>query len=312
MKNIYKELICEKERKEESKLIKEMNEIPIIFIIFDKDFYDSGTIFKFASETYYNIYSILNFPKHIKFKFYLKNTEGTPILIEGNEKVFEIYEMFKDPEDELLYIFIVVENNFEFNIKKTTSELERKDWSKNIELNYPNKIPIILEKNPDCIFSKEITSKYLVNNELNFKNFECVIKKKINDVNSFYDIKFYIRGLILLDNDSLISHIYEAFKDEKDGFLYISYEIEINKIPIIIQTKPENDIFKIHKILNNKYINFSDFIKIVKERNNLDEDLKLNFSIKSNQIDNDALLFDLYKQYKDSDEILKIDCLNID
>ena len=109
-----------------------------------------------------------------------------------------------------------------------------------------------------------------------------------------------------------ISDIYENFKDEKDGLLYISYEIEINKIPIIIQTKPENDIFKIHKILNNKYINFSNFIKIIKEKNNLDEDLKLNFSIKSNQIDNDALLFDLYKQYKDSDEILKIDCLNID
>ena len=99
------------------------------------------------------------------------------------------------------------------------------------------------------------------------------------------------------------------FKDEKDGLLYISYEIEINKIPIIIQAKPENDIFKIHRILFNKEIYFSDFKKILKERNKLDEDIKLNFSIKSNQIDNDdLLLFDLYKQHKDSDEILKIDC----
>lgn len=95
MKNIYKELICVNERKEESKIIKEMNEIPIIFIIFDKDFYDSGTIFKFASETHYNIYSILNFPKHIKFKFYLKNTEGTPILIEGNEKYLKYMKCLK-------------------------------------------------------------------------------------------------------------------------------------------------------------------------------------------------------------------------
>jgi hypothetical protein len=68
-------------------------------------------------------------------------------------------------------------------------------------------------------------------------------KNKIND----YDIKFYIRMLILLHNNSLISHI-DNLKDEKDGF-YISYEIEINKIQIIIKAKPENDIFKTYRIL---------------------------------------------------------------
>ena len=211
------------------------------------------------------------------------------------------------------YIFLL-ENNFEFNFKKTTSESERKDTFKNIELKYPNKIPIILEKNPDCIFSKQIQSKFLLDKEINFKQFEKFIKPKINDLNNFFEIKFYIRGLLLFDNYDLvsISDIYENFKDEKDGLLYISYEIEINKIPIIIQAKPENDIFKIHRILFNKEIYFSDFKKILKERNKLDEDIKLNFSIKSYQIDNDdLLLFDLYKQHKDSDEILKIDCSNI-
>ena len=312
MKNIYKELISEYERKEESKLIKEMNDIPVIFIIFENNIYDSGTILKYSSDKYDNIYSLFELPKHIKCQFYLSNTEGTTLLIEENKKVIEIYEMFKDPEDELLYIFVILENNFEFNIKKTTSESERKDMYKNIELNSPNKIPIILEKNPDCIFTKQIQSKFLVDNELSFKQFENFIKKKINEINIFYEIKFYIRGLILLDNNSFISVIYENFKDEKDGFLYISYDIEINKIPIVIQVKPENDIFKIYRILVNKDIYFSNLKKIIKERNKLDEDLKLNFSIKSNQIDNDnVLLFDLYKQHKDSDEILKIDYSNI-
>ena len=312
MKNIYKELISEYERKEESKLIKEMNDIPVIFIIFENNNYDSGTTLNFASDKYDNIYSILGLPKHITCQCYLINTEGTPLLIEENNYVIEIYEMFKDPEDELLYIFVILENNFEFNFKKTKSESERKDVLKNIELKYPNKIPIILEKNPDCFFSKQISSKYLLDNVLNLKQFENVIKKKINDINNFFEIKFYIRGLFLLHNNALISDMYDHFKDEKDGLLYISYEIEINKIPIIIQAKPENDIFKEHRILFNKDIYFSDFKKILKERNHLDEDLKLNFSIKSNQIDNDdVLLFDLYKQYKDSDEILKIDYSNI-
>ena len=45
----------------------------------------------------------------------------------------------------------------------------------------------------------------------------------------------------------MISHI-DNLKDEKDGF-YISYEIEINKIQIIIKAKPENDLFKIYRIL---------------------------------------------------------------
>ena len=107
MKNLYKELVCESERKEQSKLIKEMNNFPVVYIIFENNIYDSGTIFKFQADKYDNVYSLIELPKHIiTFQFYLINTEGTPLLIEENKNITEIYEMFKDPEDELLYIFV--------------------------------------------------------------------------------------------------------------------------------------------------------------------------------------------------------------
>jgi hypothetical protein len=67
-------------------------------------------------------------------------------------------------------------------------------------------------------------------------------------------------------------------------------------------------LFKIKKILLKKNIIISDFISNLKKRNNLNEDIKLEFSINSNQIKNDdIILFDLYEQYKDPDEMLKID-----
>jgi len=307
MKLLYKEFVSEYFRKEESKKIKEMNEIQVIFEVLENINSDTRFFHKFAFEKDLNIDAYFNFPKHVKFKLYIQ-IKAAFMLIEPNEKVIEIYEMFKDPNDEILYVLLILENNFEFNFKKTTNELERKQIIKNhLIKNHPTKIPIILEKNPDCIFSKELNSKYLIPKDCEFNILKNNIKKKLN---FFYDIKFYIKGYFLMDNDDeLISNIYEIYKDENDGILYISYEIEMNKIPIMIQNNPENDIFKVHKILINKDMNISNFIKIFKKRNNLDENLQLKFLIKSNQIENnDLLLFDLYNHYKDSDEILKIDC----
>ena len=306
MKFLYKEFVSEYFRKEESKQIKEMNAIPVIFEVLENINSDTRFFHKFAFEKDLNIDAYFNFPKHVKFKLYIQ-IKAAFMLIEPNEKVIEIYEMFKDPNDEILYVLLILENNFEFNYKKTTNELERKQIIKQINKNCPTKIPIILEKNPDCIFSKELISKYLFPKDCEFNILKNYIKKKLN---FFYDIKFYIKGYFLMDNDDeLISNIYEIYKDENDGILYISYEIEMNKIPIMIQNNPENDIFKVHKILINKNMNISNFIKIFKKRNNLDENLQLKFLIKSNQIENnDLLLFDLYNHYKDSDEILKIDC----
>lgn len=306
MKLNYKELVSEEERKKESKSIKEMDKIPIVVEYFPNYNCEMGTIEKTACNKDENILSFFKFPKHINIQYFLQNKEGIFLLQKTNVKLIEIYEKFKDPEDELLYIKAIVENNFEFNFKKTTSELERKETYEKIMATYQNHIPIILEKNPDCIFSKEIQNKYIINNKLTLENFVKRIKKKIN---FFYDIKIYIQGIILIeDYNVLLSDIYEEFKDERDGLLYITYEIELNKIPIIIQNKPEYELFKINKILLNKNITFSDFKSILKKRNNLNEDIKLEFSINSNQIKNDdIILFDLYEQYKDPDEMLKID-----
>ena len=122
MKLNYKELVSEEERKKESKSIKEMDKIPIVVEYFQNNDCEMGTIEKTACNKDENILSFFKFPKHINIQYFLQNKEGIFLLQKTNVKLIEIYEKFKDPEDELLYIEAIVENNFEFNFKKTTSE----------------------------------------------------------------------------------------------------------------------------------------------------------------------------------------------
>ena len=115
---------------------------------------------------------------------------------------------------------------YDFKFKRENPVLQnRRKQSEDLLRKYPQKIPVILEKDPNCKI-----------NEISKKKFLCPITQTISHFNAI------IRGTAELDptealfllvngNNSIIGdvtmgEIYEKNKDE-DGFLYIVYSSEL-------------------------------------------------------------------------------------
>ena len=101
---------------------------------------------------------------------------------------------------------------------------KRKSECDQIINQYPDKIPIICEKDPNCKDLPEIDkTKYLVSNNLSVANFNLMIRKRIGvkeEASAFY---LLINGNYNLIGDRALSDIYEKYKSPEDGFLYIVY-----------------------------------------------------------------------------------------
>lgn len=106
---------------------------------------------------------------------------------------------------------------------KTFSFEKRILESSRIMKKYPNRIPIIVEKQTGSNIINIDKKKYLVPDELTISQFLYVIRKriKLNDEQAIF---------IFIDNkippsQSLIKEVYKQHKN-KDGFLYIEYSGE--------------------------------------------------------------------------------------
>jgi len=109
-----------------------------------------------------------------------------------------------------------------FKTKKTF--IERKTESFNIMNRYPDRIPIICEKNAKCKNAHEIDKiKYLVPNDLTVGHFMYVIRKRIK-LNPDQGIFLFINNSIP-STTILLSFLYSIYKED-DGFLYITYSTE--------------------------------------------------------------------------------------
>lgn len=109
--------------------------------------------------------------------------------------------------------------------KDEISLVKRKQESQRIMAKYPDRIPIICEKNKDT--SNDIPEidkkKYLVPSDLTLGQFIYVIRKRIKlqpekALFIFIDNK-------LMPTACLLKEIYERNKDD-DGFLYVEYSGE--------------------------------------------------------------------------------------
>jgi len=108
--------------------------------------------------------------------------------------------------------------------KNSYSLASRIAESQRIMAKYPDRIPIICEKNPACKDAPEIDKiKYLVQRDLTIGQFIYVIRKRIKIGPE--------KGLFLFVNQKIpsstqqISDTYNYERDS-DGFLYFSYSIE--------------------------------------------------------------------------------------
>ena len=101
---------------------------------------------------------------------------------------------------------------------------KRQNESSGVFIKYPDRIPIIIEKNPSNKSLPEIAQKkYLVPKDLSVNHLIYIVRGKINLTSS--DAIFLYTKDTLHKSSSLIGTIYEEHKND-DGFLYMLYTSE--------------------------------------------------------------------------------------
>lgn len=108
--------------------------------------------------------------------------------------------------------------------KKKFDVNSRSTESRRILEKYPERIPIIVERNTNSINVPQIDKqKYLVPNDLTVGQFLYIIRKRLQ-LKPEQAIFAFVNNS-LPSTSSLVSEIYEQHKDE-DGFLYFIYSGE--------------------------------------------------------------------------------------
>jgi GABA(A) receptor-associated protein len=109
------------------------------------------------------------------------------------------------------------------HFKKIYSTDDRIKESERLKQKYPNRIPIILDKDSSSDIQNIDKHKYLVPDDYSVGQFLFLIRKriKINDEQALF---LYVNNFIP-PNSSLISQLFKEYRD-KDGFLYIIYQGE--------------------------------------------------------------------------------------
>ena len=95
--------------------------------------------------------------------------------------------------------------------------------AKRIMTKYPTRIPIIVNKHKNCSLPDIDKQKYLVDKDMNMREFLYVIRKRIQLESS--QALFIMINNTLVSSNNLLGEIYED-KANKDGFLYVIYSSE--------------------------------------------------------------------------------------
>ena len=114
----------------------------------------------------------------------------------------------------------------EFKYKLEEDENTRKKISEELLSKYPNKVPIILEKDPSCKIEELKKKKYLLLKKSTVNEFLINLRKKIVLTEGREALFLQAKGKFSIAGEKVIGDIYKSFKDN-DGFLYIMYTTEL-------------------------------------------------------------------------------------
>ena len=114
----------------------------------------------------------------------------------------------------------------EFEFKKQTPLEKRIEQFKKIQKDFPNKVPIILERSQKCTINKIIKTKYILSNELTMSEFIKIIREKL-EIEPERALFFLANGKYSLSGSEDLAQLYEKYRDNEDGFLYLTYSEEI-------------------------------------------------------------------------------------
>lgn len=110
------------------------------------------------------------------------------------------------------------------SFKNKYSLKQRVEECNKIIKKYPDKVPIICEKDRRISGFDIDKKKYLVSRDLLFGQFIFIIRQKL-DLNDNIALFLIINNKIIPSNTSYLGTIYDDFKD-MDGYLYITYSFE--------------------------------------------------------------------------------------
>jgi GABA(A) receptor-associated protein len=111
----------------------------------------------------------------------------------------------------------------DFQFKKLMPDpTKRLEESIKLREKYPDRIPIICEKDPKSKLAVIDKTKYLAPAELTVSQFVHIVKKKL-EISKEQALFLLIGGKNSASGESVLSDIYQQHKDSEDGFLYITY-----------------------------------------------------------------------------------------
>lgn len=114
----------------------------------------------------------------------------------------------------------------EFQYKKQNPNAEqRKNECISITKQFPDKIPIICEKDPKSKMTELSKTKYLIHKEFTAGQLIFIIRKQIT-LEEKYAFFLFVGERRTITSDTLLFDLYERYKDPEDGFLYINYSEE--------------------------------------------------------------------------------------
>ena len=107
--------------------------------------------------------------------------------------------------------------------KEKNSFERRQIEAANIIKKYPERIPIIVQKDPNSELPEINKIKYLVPKDMTMSQFIFTIRKRVN-INSSEALFIWVNNGLVTSSKQM-AEIYSDEKD-KDGFLYINYTNE--------------------------------------------------------------------------------------
>ncbi|XP_041375462.1 gamma-aminobutyric acid receptor-associated protein-like 2 [Gigantopelta aegis] len=110
-----------------------------------------------------------------------------------------------------------------FKFKEEHTFEQRKAESNKIRSKYPDRIPVIVEKDAKSQIQNIDKRKFLVPNDISVAQFMWIIRKRIQLASE--KAIFLFVGKVLPQSSASMGQVYEDHKDD-DGFLYIAYSGE--------------------------------------------------------------------------------------
>jgi len=115
----------------------------------------------------------------------------------------------------------------QFKFKLDNPETKKRlEESQKVREKYPDRIPIIIEKDPNSQMKTIDRTKFLVPNDLTAQHLIFIIRKRL-ELDKNETVFMLVDGKTSIAGETALQEIYEKFKDKSDGYLYIVYTSQL-------------------------------------------------------------------------------------